>query len=184
MVDPVCAAEDFGLLQDSRLLLDEELSDALTCEKGDPWPAPDENVSGSRGADALDGLGGEDPDRGEVMVVVVVVSGGMNVEVSVLTGEQVEGVICGAGRGVEGESSYGAVNVGALQCIWRGVVEGHVCLVCKGEFGARVVGGENRRVKIRKADDSGNSLQPCWKSSLSTPNRHLQIISLTFRACT
>lgn len=67
-------------------------------EVSEPWPAPEENIPRGRGADALDGLGGEDLDGGEV----VVAGCGVNMEVGILTGEKVERAAVGAGGGIEG----------------------------------------------------------------------------------
>lgn len=126
VVDPICAAEDFALVQNSWLLLLEHHGDALTCEEGNPWPAPEQNVAGAGGADALDRLGGKDLDGGEQ----VVVGCGVDVEVSVLAAEEVEGAGVGVGGcgGVEGQGSDGAVDVGALEGGGRGMIGGHICL--------------------------------------------------------
>lgn len=108
MIDPVCAAKDFTFLQDSwllvvllLLLLREELSDALAREESDPWSAPQKDIAGVGGADALDGLSGKNLDGGEDMVGG---RGGVNVEVSVLTREEVESAgVGGLGEGgIEG----------------------------------------------------------------------------------
>lgn len=60
----------------------------------------------------------------------MVALGGVNVEVRVLTGEEVEGAgVGGLGEiGIEGYSGDRAVYVSTLECFWRGMMGCHVCL--------------------------------------------------------